>query len=210
MTDKSKSKPPASQAAKPPAKAAPAKADPKKTAETTGSPNRFIYVFGAEEGGKPRGARFSLPDVDKIMDSVREMKLAMCEDHSPRMTELGMKLPLGRVYARGKAFIPFIRKELFDQLRDAQFGPPSAPAGKEIPQSDVAYADSPTSWKEITVGNEVIAHNTDLEGWWEAIVVARDGDLVTVKWTDYPQEGMVKRHITSIALRHPGPYKCPV
>jgi hypothetical protein len=209
MADKPKTKASASQTAKSPAKAAAAKAVPKKATEASGTTSKFIYVFGAHDGGKPRGARFSLQDVDKIMEAVRELKLAMGEDHSPRMAELGMKLPLGRIYARGKAFIPFIRKELFEQLRDAQFGPPSAPAGKEIPQSDIAYADSPTSWKEITLGNEVIAHATHIEGWWEATVVARDGDTITLKWTDYPEEGQVRRHITSIALRHPGPYKCP-
>ena len=31
----------------------------------------------------------------------------------------------------------------------------------------------------------------ELDGWWEAIVLARDGDMLTLKWRDYP--GPAKR-----------------
>lgn len=40
--------------------------------------------------------------------------------------------------------------------------------------------------------------------WWEAIVLARDGDVLTLKWRDYQQPNIV-RHAGSVALLKPGP-----
>ena len=179
------------------------KDDEEATTET------FLYVFGAPDGGKPRGARFLTSQFAQIRDAVNELKLAMCSDTSPRLTELGGKLPQGRVYARGKAFIPFIKKELLDQLRDAQYGPSTAPAGQEIPKDKVDLPDGPMTWDEVKVGDLVIAHQNHIEGWWEARVVERDGSYLTLAWLDYPEEGQFRREIISIALRHPGPIKSP-
>jgi hypothetical protein len=50
----------------------------------------------------------------------------------------------------------------------------------------------------------VIAHEPK-EPWWAAIVVARDGDMLTLKWRDYPHEPNVVRHAGAVALLKPGP-----
>ncbi len=194
---------------KPRSKAAANKHATKKSPLAKPGSGTFLYVFGIGDGGKPRGARFPEAQSAQISGAVGELKLAMCTDTSARLTELGMKLPLGRVFARGKAFIPFIQKELFEQLRDAQYGPISAPAGQEIAKEDVFLPDGPTTWDEVVVGSEVIGHDSLDDGWWESRIVNREGDIVTLEWTDYPHEGLAKRHITSIALRHPGPIKSP-
>ena len=41
--------------------------------------------------------------------------------------------------------------------------------------------------------------------WWEAIVLARDGDMLTLKWPDYPWQANVVRHAGSVALLKPTP-----
>jgi len=62
----------------------------------------------------------------------------------------------------------------------------------------------PRSWEEIAVGQLVIAQETDPgDGWWEAIVVAVDGDRLTLRWRDYPKQPKVKRHRTAVALLKP-------
>jgi hypothetical protein len=50
----------------------------------------------------------------------------------------------------------------------------------------------------------VIAHEDAINGWWEAIVLARDGDMLTLKWRDYDQPN-VTRHVSSVALLMPTP-----
>jgi hypothetical protein len=56
----------------------------------------------------------------------------------------------------------------------------------------------------LLVGHLVIAHENAIEGWWEAIVLARDGDILTLKWRDYPKQQHVLRHVGAVALLKPG------
>ena len=49
----------------------------------------------------------------------------------------------------------------------------------------------------------VIAQESLGDGWWEAIVLARDGDMLTLKWRDYPHEANVLRHASTVALLNP-------
>ena len=51
----------------------------------------------------------------------------------------------------------------------------------------------------------MIAQEALDDGWWEAIVLGRDGDMLTLKWRDYPWQPNVLRHIGSVALLKPGP-----
>ncbi len=62
----------------------------------------------------------------------------------------------------------------------------------------------PTTWDGIAVGHLVIAQEGKWQGWWEAIVLARDGDMLTLKWLedDLPK---VVRHAGSVALLKPNP-----
>jgi hypothetical protein len=62
----------------------------------------------------------------------------------------------------------------------------------------------PATWDDISVGHLVIAHESAIEGWWEAIVLARDGDMLTLRWRDYQQPHVV-RHAGSVALLKPTP-----
>ena len=41
------------------------------------------------------------------------------------------------------------------------------------------------------------------EGWWEAIVIATDNDMLTLKWRDYPNFPRFSLHRTAVALVKP-------
>jgi len=49
----------------------------------------------------------------------------------------------------------------------------------------------------------VIAHENMIEGWWEAIVIANDNDMLTLRWRDYPKQENVVRHVSAVALMKP-------
>ena len=72
------------------------------------------------------------------------------------------------------------------------------------PQS-VPPAQLPKTWDEIGTGHMVVAHEGPKEPWFVAVVVAREGDMLTLKWRDYPYEANVLRHVGSVALLKPGP-----
>ena len=44
------------------------------------------------------------------------MNLGVYEATNEEFSALGMKLPVGRIYARGRTFIPNIKQDLYDKL----------------------------------------------------------------------------------------------
>jgi hypothetical protein len=48
-----------------------------------------------------------------------------------------------------------------------------------------------------------LAHESPKEGWWEAIVTEVKGDVVTIKWRDYPRWAPEDMHRFRIALTCP-------
>ena len=61
----------------------------------------------------------------------------------------------------------------------------------------------PRDWESITVGHVVIALEEPGEGWYEAIVTEINGDMLTIRWRQYPKERRVIRHRLSVGLRYP-------
>jgi hypothetical protein len=59
---------------------------------------------------------------------------------------------------------------------------------------------APKSWAEITVGSLVIAHESVVDGWWEAIVLEVNGDKLMIRWRDYPRQPTVVRGKAEIAF----------
>ena len=134
------------------------------------------------------------------------MNLTVCKAESADVAELAKKLPTGRLYSTGRGFVPVVRQSLYgklvEQLKLAGQPVPSEteqPNGKEAAAAQTAPG-LPTSWDDIAVGHLVIAHESAVAGWWEAIVLARDGDMLTLKWRDYPWQPNVQRHASAVAL----------
>ena len=70
----------------------------KKTDKKEADLNSPLYVFGLDENGKPRGARFSEVR-DDIVTAALDMKCWVVNPASEDFVPLGMKLPVGRLYA---------------------------------------------------------------------------------------------------------------
>src|ERR1700722_14378751 len=88
----------------------------KKSANKEHQPTTQLFVYGEDEAGKPKGARFPATERDRLIPVVETMKLRIFEAGSEELIAVGMKLPVGRIYARGKSFIPNIRRELYDTI----------------------------------------------------------------------------------------------
>jgi hypothetical protein len=59
-------------------------------------------------------------------------------------------------------------------------------------------------WSKITIGSLVIAPEDDREdGWWEAIVVDKRGNTLTLRWRDFPKLALITRKLKDVALLHP-------
>jgi hypothetical protein len=158
-------------------------------------PGKVCVLFGADEYAKPRAARFTGEDSELLAKAAASMHLRLVEVDEPEVAEIAAKLPAGRLHANGKGLVPYVKANLYTDLMFATL------AG-EAPQAkpDPAPQDLPRTWDDLVPGHLVIARETLEIGWWEAIVVERTGDLVTVKYRDYPQYPPMVRHRSVIAL----------
>jgi hypothetical protein len=173
-------------------------AAPAKKAASAKPPGKVYVLFGADEYAKPRAARFTGEDPELLAKAAASMHLRLAEVTEPELAEIAAKLPAGRLHANAKGLVPYVKADLYTDLMFATL------AG-EAPQAkpDPAPQDLPKSWDELAPGHLVIARETLEIGWWEAVVVERKGDQVTVKYRDYPQYPPMVRHRSAIALINP-------
>jgi hypothetical protein len=80
-------------------------------------------------------------------------------------------------------------------------GPAKVPAPAT---ADVSPPPLPKTWSEIQVGSLVIGHEGHADGWWEAVVTEVRGDVLTLRWRDYPHQRAVTRDRQDVALLFPG------
>jgi hypothetical protein len=171
------------------------------TKQTNGASPDLI-VLGLGEQGKPQAARFPAGQSDLAAKAAKAMNLVVGKADGTALAELAEKLPTGRLYATGRGFVPPVRRGLYDQIVEQlklAGQPVPEPTGISVP----AAPGLPASWDKIEVGHMVIA--AEGQPWYVAIVVARDGDMLSLKWRDYPQEPNAIRHAGAVALLKPAP-----
>jgi hypothetical protein len=175
------------------------------TKETNGNALDLI-VLGPDEQGKLRAARFPASQADLVAKAAKAMNLTVCKAEGAALVELAKKLTTGRLYGTGRGFVPPVGRNLYGKIVEQL-----KLAGQPVPRdADQAATDQPApglpaTWDDITVGHMVIAQEGAAEGWWEAIIIARDGDMLTLKWRDWPQLPKVLRHAGAVALLKPSP-----
>jgi len=166
----------------------------KKSAPTQPRVKSYI-LLGADEYAKPRAARFSGEDPALLAKAAETMHLRLVEITEPEVAEIAAVLPAGRLHANGKGLVPYVKGDVYTELMCTALTskPPQ-------PNPDPAPQDLPRSWDDLAPGHLVIAKESLELGWWEAVVVERTGDLVTVRYRDYPQYPPLVRHRSVIAL----------
>ena len=172
-----------------------------------------VVLFGIDSHGKPKGARFGKDHADLAIKAASQLQLRVLASNDPKVADLATQLPVGRVHATGRTFVPFIRRDLYDKLVAA------APNGNAHPTSPPASGSSgaagakppggsspnlPKTWQEISLGDLVVAQEGPEDGWYEAIVAEVNGDMLTLRWRDYPRERRVVRHRQRLGLLYPG------
>ena len=166
-----------------------------------------FVVYGVDADKKPRAARFDNSQPKLVAKAAELMNLKLCEVNSPAIAELAKKLPNGRLYANGNGFIPPVKRDLYTTLgdgmpRQAETAEPKVP----VVGTEAGSPGLPRNWDEIAPGHLVIASEGPGNGWWDAIVVEVNGDMLTLHWRDLPLAA--KRRAAPVNRRVDQP--CPV
>jgi hypothetical protein len=165
-------------------------------------PSAKVYIlFGGDEYAKPRAARFSAfsaEDTALLAKAAASLHVRLVEVTNPDLTKVATKLPAGRLHASGKGLVPNIKGPLYLELIAVYLPDDDPPASPDPTPQEI-----PGSWDDIAPGHVVIAKETSECGWWDAVVIERTGDLVTVRYRDYPGCPSMIRHRSAIALISP-------
>jgi hypothetical protein len=135
-----------------------------------------LIVLGFDDQQKPRGARFVDAKPDLVTKAADLLGFKVYEASPPEVAEIAQKLPVGRLYANGRGFVPNVRQDLYSDLVVALAVEPQAALsrnGNGDKDSLPAARGLPRSWDEIGAGHLVLAQESLDYGWWEAIVLDR-------------------------------------
>jgi hypothetical protein len=163
-----------------------------------------LVVLGYDDQQKPRGARFVDANASLIAKAAELMDLNVYEAANGELADLAKKLPVGRLYSTGKGFVPNIRQSLYSEIVAALAGAPGAARGKDEDLPPVS-SGLPKTWDDIGPGHLIIAQESLENGWWEAICIKRDGDMLSLRFRDYSKLPQFSRHKTAVALICPAP-----
>jgi hypothetical protein len=75
-----------------------------------------LVLFGIDSRGKPKGARFGREHASLAIKAATQLQLNVLASNDPKVAEIAARLPVGRVHATGRTFVPFIRRDLYDRL----------------------------------------------------------------------------------------------
>jgi hypothetical protein len=75
-----------------------------------------LVLFGIDSRGKPKAARFGKNAATLALKAASQLQLRTIAGDDPKIAEIAARLPVGRVHATGKAFVPFVRRDLYDKL----------------------------------------------------------------------------------------------
>ncbi|MBM2362726.1 hypothetical protein JQX22_25110 [Sulfitobacter pseudonitzschiae] len=186
-----------------------------------------IIVFGTDDTGKPHASTFG---IDQRHDAIRAaglMGFQALAVEGDALIALAKLIPAGKVFSSGKGFVPFVKREVGEQLQQfAQDHPDQlitvpVPVASETDTSPdqgtsdktpvATSAEQPKDWMDIKVGSRVLAVDDPDDGWWEAIVQhvhesgtqAHPCPMFTLIWEAFPDDGRFVRRFDQVALIHP-------
>src|SRR6202048_2235827 len=138
----------------------------KSSAAPTTAATPPLIVLGFDDQQKPRGARFVDAKPDLVTKAADLMGFKVYEASREEVAEYAKKLPLGRLYANGRGFVPNIRQSLYSDLVVALGLEPQAALSKTGDNNGLPVPlGLPRSWDEVAPGHLVIAQESLEYGW---------------------------------------------
>ena len=144
-----------------------------------------IILFGLSSIGKPKAGAFQATEAPAARKAASKLGLRVLEVADESGRALAAKLPAGRIHGHGEAIVPFIPKALYASIESLARPNPSNGA-KSPSTNEASHPRLPVNWDDIKVGDRVLAQDIDpKDGWWQATVVDKGGDVFKLRWTSF-------------------------
>jgi hypothetical protein len=180
-----------------------------------------VVLYGLDANNKPQAARFPERLCDLALKAAQQLKLNVLKITTEEFAQVAGRLPVGRINSTGKGLVPNVKQALYDQVlaiaggaatpRPAQ-GSATPNGFTKIPLNEsrqdgnsVGTEGLPKTWTDIGKDHLVLVQETLRDGWWEATVIGRTDDMLTVRWRDYPRWKPFTVHADAVALLNPTP-----
>jgi hypothetical protein len=179
----------------------------------------ILVVLGVDIDGKPHASRFPESDALIVARAAQMMGFHVIRvaGDNDELRVTAKSLPLGKVFRTGRAFVPFVARAAFDKLATLVEGGIAKRSGRTLgarqpstyPVAVIFDAEAAKTadslWAKIEIGAVVLASQPHIygDGWWESVVVAVNGDRLTLRWTESPAEKPFYAARRDVALRHP-------
>jgi len=160
-----------------------------------------LVLFGLSAIGKPKAGVFKGTDIGPARKAAAKLGLRVFEPTESAGHAIAAKVPAGRIQAHGEAVVPFVAKELFASIESV--GQSKTSGGTvQVPALQKAAAPRlPADWDDIKIGDRVLARDDDpADGWWQASVVHKTGDIVALRWPRSERGRPFQRHRTTLGL----------
>ena len=188
-----------------------------------------LVVYGQDKVAKPRAAWFDEKDAEAAKKAAVQLELQVCETLGLISPDLLKKIGPGRAAAVGENITNKVPRAVYDEIKKLaliadpkrqllpKMGDVEKSAAKKLKPEELQEVERqiidvanerrisrlPADWSAIQKGSLVIANYQLDEGWWEAIVTDRIGDMIFIRWRDHPKIPPAVRHRSTVALISP-------
>ncbi|TNM66217.1 hypothetical protein [Aliirhizobium smilacinae] len=175
-----------------------------------------VILVGLDDQNKPHASWFEAEQADAAAVAADLMGFALVDISNDELAAIASVLPKGKLFESGKAFVPFVKRSVYDQLaahldEDYLTNAAGRVAAAQAAANSYAVAKKveipprlPEDWSKLMIGDLVLATEDPTEGWFEAIIVEAVGsDKYRLRWKDYPDLPTFTCNVVDLALLHP-------
>jgi hypothetical protein len=177
----------------------------------------ILVVLGIDKDVRWHASRFAESDATLVMRAAELMgfHVVRVASETEELYGIAESLPVGKIFSSGRAFVPLVAREAFHKLRVLVDGgvmvevPSGQPA--DVPPTAAMFTTEAATaadalWSKIEIGTMVLAAQPDLygPGWWQTVVVAIEGDDLTLRWVDDAAGESFHLSRRDVGLRYPG------
>ncbi len=171
-----------------------------------------VIILGRDDNGKAHASFFPATDAQPASRAASLMGMLALPADNDAVRSLLPRLPKGKLFDSGKAFVPFVKQDLYRQiaahLPEAERAKAEEVRAAPADVSQQGHSASPTNlpegWDKVVVGSLVLATDDPMEGWFEATVIElKPDDVLRLQWRHYLDLPPFNRRLEDVALLHP-------